>query len=141
MKLVGAGGLQDSQVVGHRAYSNNGDGLWFDWQNRNNTISGNRLAYNKGTGLHYEASFTGRILRNTIFGNSQRGIYLPNSSDSVVAHNLVTDNGLEGIVIVDERQAVEQGRVELIPDRNYIVVKVSVHKFGTDMELTGNNIV
>lgn len=141
MKLVGAGGLQDSQVVGHRAYSNNGDGMWFDWQNRNNTISGNRLAYNKGMGLHYEASSGARILRNTIFGNTQRGVYLPNSSDSVIAHNLIANNGLEGIAIVDERQAVEQGRTELIPDRNYIAGNAIVRNGGTALVLPGKNIV
>lgn len=141
MKLVGDGGLQDSQVVGHHAYGNNGDGIWFDWQNRNNTISGNRIAYNKGMGLHYEASFAARILRNTIFGNAQRGIYLPNSSDSVIAHNLIADNALEGIAIVDERQAVEQGRAELIPDRNYVAGNVIVRNGGTALVLPGKNIV
>ncbi len=104
-KFVGAGGLQDSEVAGHRAIGNRGDGLWFDWMNRNNRVHGGVFAYNAGFGIHYEASRQGYFHDNYVFGNKQRGIYLPDSSDSVVAHNLVAANGMEGIAVVDEAGA------------------------------------
>ena len=123
-KFVGAGGLQDSEVSGHRAFANNGDGLWFDWHNDNNRIHRNVSAYNAGMGIHYEASRNALIHDNYVFGNAQRGIYLPNSSHSVVAHNLVAANGMEGVVIVDERRAAQSGKLELLPIRNLVAANV-----------------
>lgn len=101
-KFVGDGGLQDSEVAGHRAYFNQGDGIWFDWKNSGNKVHDNISAYNTGMGIQYEASDSAKIYNNYVFGNKQRGIYLPNSSNSVVAHNLVINNGMEGIVVIDE---------------------------------------
>lgn len=101
-KFIGNGGLQDSVLSGHTALSNFADGIWYDWKNRNNTIQNSFSAYNKGFGIHYEASDRARIINNVVIGNEQRGIYLPHSSLSVVAYNLVASNGLQGIAIVDE---------------------------------------
>ncbi|HTE40284.1 MAG TPA: right-handed parallel beta-helix repeat-containing protein [Steroidobacteraceae bacterium] len=123
-KFVGDGGLQDSEVAGHRAYANQGDGLWFDWHNDNNRIHRNVAARNTGMGIHYEASRRAFIYDNYVVGNGQRGIYLPNASESVVAHNLIAANGMEALAIVDERRAREQGPKELIPVDNTVVGNV-----------------
>jgi parallel beta-helix repeat protein len=123
-KFVGAGGLQDSQVAGHRAYGNKGDGIWFDWRNNNNRIHRSVSAYNAGMGIHYESSDNAMIYDNYIFGNGQRGVYLPNSSNSIVAHNLVAANGMEGIAFVDEQRAAENGKDDAIPSGNQIVANV-----------------
>jgi len=123
-KFVGAGGLQHSEVSGHRAYANNGDGIWFDWHNDDNRIHHNTIAYNNGMGIHYEASSHALIYDNYVFGNKQRGIYLPNSSSSTVAHNLVVANGMEGIVIVDERGAAQSGKADLVPSDNRVVANI-----------------
>ncbi|HSC93937.1 MAG TPA: right-handed parallel beta-helix repeat-containing protein [Burkholderiales bacterium] len=121
-KFVGGGGLQDSEVRGHRAIGNNGDGIWFDWMNSNNRVHGNLAAFNAGFGIHYEASQKGYIYNNRVFGNKQRGIYLPHSAESVVAHNLIARNGMEGVAVIDEGRSPE--RKELRPRANRVVANI-----------------
>lgn len=101
-KFVGEGGLIDSTVMRHVAVGNAGDGIWFDWMNTNNHVYENVSAYNAGIGIHYEASQKGYIYNNYVFVNKERGIYLPHSSGSIVAFNVVVQSGYEGIVVVDE---------------------------------------
>jgi parallel beta-helix repeat protein len=112
-KFVGKGGLQSSEVIGNTAVGNYGDGIWFDWKNKNNTIRKNVAAYNSGFGIHYEASRTGVIQDNYVYGNGQRGIYLSDSANCWVTHNMVVGNGLEGIVAVfsgrDDEKNIEFG--------------------------------
>ncbi len=123
-KFVGAGGLQNSEVARHRALGNHGDGLWFDWHNDNNRVHAVVSAYNSGMGIHYEASRRAYIYDSYVFGNKQRGIYLANSSDSIVAHNLVAANSMEGIAVVDDRQAAQKGPPELVPVGNRVIANV-----------------
>ena len=119
-KFVGEGGLKDSVVSGNKAIGNDGDGIWFDWMNEDNRIENNVAAYNKGFGIHYEASSGAEIRANHVFGNKQRGIYLSNSRDSTVADNLVVGNGLGGIVAVDARNG-KHGSYDLRPYDNRVL--------------------
>jgi hypothetical protein len=119
-KFVGGGGLQDSLVSEHKALGNTGDGIWFDWMNRNNRIERSFIAYNTGMGLHYEASYGAVIVDNMIIANGGRGIYLPQTSHSVVAYNLVAGNGLQGIVVIDEGRRDPQGKFKLKPAGNKV---------------------
>ena len=120
-KFVGSGGLQDSEIFRHRAFFNRGDGIWFDWKNNNNRIHDSISAYNAGMGLHYEASTGAKIYDNYLFANKQRGVYLPNSSNSLIAHNLIAKNGLEGIVIVNERKEQAKTQSALLPKDNHVI--------------------
>ena len=109
IKLVGRGGLQNSVIDHHVSYANTGDGIWFDWKNRGNVVSNSVIAANEGHGLHYEASFAGEVHDNLIFDNTKRGIYLPNSSDCSVHHNLVALNGLEPVAAIYSGRKDPQG--------------------------------
>ncbi len=123
-KFIGNGGLQDSLVSGHKALDNFGDGIWFDWKNRNNTVENSLSAYNQGFGIQYEASDHARIINNVVIGNQQRGIYLPHSSNSVVAFNLVASNGLQGIAIVDEGRRDPDGMFDFSARGNKVFSNV-----------------
>ncbi len=119
-KFVGEGGISDSKVIGNRVEDNFGDGLWFDWGPSNNVIKSNVVLRNKGFGIHYEASYGGRIEGNVVALNAQRGIYLPHSSNSQVLRNIVVGNGLEGITVVDEGRRDKSGRLDLLPQNNFV---------------------
>jgi parallel beta-helix repeat protein len=120
IKLVGDGGLQDSTVIGHKSFGNNGDGIWFDWKNNNNRIENSVSAYNSGMGIHYEASSRAVITGNVVIGNGQRGIYLLHSSDSEASHNIVAGNMMQGIVVMDEGARDPQGTDEFRARRNRV---------------------
>lgn len=94
------GGLRSSSVTDCQALHNQGDGIWLDWKNRDVEISSNLSAYNKGFGIHFEASSGGQIHDNILLGNQQRGIYLSSSRQTVIKRNLVVGNRLEGIVSI-----------------------------------------
>jgi len=120
MKFIGNGGLHDSIVADNIVDHNHGDGIWFDWGNDANRVERNITAYNEGFGIHYEASTRATIVDNRAFANRQRGIYLLQSRDSVVAHNLVVANGLEGIAIVDDKREDPKGKLNLHPYNNVV---------------------
>jgi len=81
--------------VGCTAGYNNGDGIWFDVDNQDIEISGNRLFHNEGNGVHYEISFGDTfIANNLIYSNRQHGVYVAASSGVTVAHNTLIENGL-----------------------------------------------
>lgn len=119
-KFVGAQGLRNSLMRGHRAVGNLADGVWFDWSNHTNRIEGGVFAFNTGFGIHYEASHGAMIVDNVAVGNGQRGIYLLHSSNSLIAFNLVAGNKLQGIVIVDEGARDPTGQIDFKPLGNKV---------------------
>jgi parallel beta-helix repeat protein len=119
-KFVGEGGISDSIVTGNLVEDNFGDGLWFDWGPSNNVIKSNVVLRNKGFGIHYEASYGGRIEENVVALNAQRGIYLPHSSNSKVLRNVVVANEMEGIAVIDEGRRDKSGKLDLLPQNNFV---------------------
>lgn len=124
LKFIYLGGMQASRVRNNHVHHNYGDGIWFDWGNDDNTIERNVVAYNEGFGIQYEASSRAVIQDNEVFGNGQRGIYLIHSRDSVIVHNLVVSNRLEGIAIVDEQRSDPKGLLDLRPRRNFVLANL-----------------
>ena len=107
IKIVGDPGFHDSIISDNVVAFNRGDGIWIDWMNTRVQISHNVAAYNAGFGIHYEASQFGRIEGNASYGNTQRGIYALESSDTLIEGNVVLANGLEGIVVADGERSVQ----------------------------------
>lgn len=138
-KFIGNGGLKDSRVVGHTAIHNLGDGLWFDWGNERNRIERSVVAFNSGFGIHYEASSQGTIVDNVSFGNGQRGIYLMESRNSLVAHNFVAMNQLEGIAIVDEGRRDSKLLLDLRPRDNVVAANIIAWNRGPAVILPGRS--
>jgi parallel beta-helix repeat protein len=126
-------GLNNADMVGHRAYFNNGNGIWLDWNQRNNRIHNSSSAYNTGDGLYFEASFGGRIYNNYFFGNGIRGMFLLHSSTTLLAHNLSVGNGSDGIVVMDE--GGRNPNLDLEPKGNRVIGNLSGWNRGTT-ELT-----
>lgn len=118
MKFIGDGGLRDSVVANNVVIQNRGDGIWFDWGNDANLVEANVVAYNGGFGIHYEASSRAMIVANQSFGNKQRGIYLYQSRESVVAHNLIVANALDGLVAMGGERVDPKGKLDLRPQNN-----------------------
>lgn len=123
-KFVGNGGLQQSLVSQHSALRNMGDGIWFDWKNRNNTLQHSIAAYNAGFGIHYEASDQGRILQNVSVANRQRGIYLSHASQTLVAYNLVAANQMQGIAVIDENRRDPKAEFDFSAKANKVLANV-----------------
>lgn len=123
-KFVGNGGLQDSLVSEHKALRNAGDGIWFDWKNRNNTVQNSLAAYNAGFGIHYEASDRGRIINNVVVANLQRGIYLSHASQSLVAFNLVAANQMQGVAVIDEGRRDPTAEFDFSANGNQVLANV-----------------
>jgi hypothetical protein len=123
-KFVGDGGLKNSTLSRFRAVDNRGDGLWFDWKNRDNRITDSLFAFNTGFGLHLEICEGFLVDNNVVVGNRQRGIYLRQTSHSTVAFNLVAGNGLDGIAIVDEGQRDPRGEMDFSVRNNWVVGNV-----------------
>jgi parallel beta-helix repeat protein len=130
-KFVGNGGLQNSLLSEHTALRNMGDGIWFDWKNRNNIIKNSLSAYNAGFGIHYEASDQGHIVNNVVVANQQRGIYLSHSSKSLVAFNLVASNQMQGIAIIEENRRDPKGEFDFSAHSNNVFGNVIAWNAGS----------
>ncbi|HEY6795291.1 MAG TPA: right-handed parallel beta-helix repeat-containing protein [Kineosporiaceae bacterium] len=114
-----AGGAKFGRVYGHGLvvenswfHHNSGHGLWFDIDNDGVTIRSNRIEGNDRAGIFYEVSRNSQIYWNEVFGQtngpdhgvfSGSGIFISNSAEVDVHHNLIRDNA-NGIYVLENRQ-------------------------------------
>jgi parallel beta-helix repeat protein len=115
-------------VRNNHVHDNKAIGLWFDIDNRDVTISGNRIEANDSDGIRYEISYGAVIRDNTITGNGFKdptgwvngaGIMVSSARDVEVAGNVV-DSNFNGITLrQDMRGAGSLGA--------YVVENTRVH--------------
>lgn len=82
-------------------HSHRGPGPWMDVDSRHSTIESNLVEFNMWNGIMYEISRDGVIRNNTIrhngvlaFGDLGSGLWISNSQDVLVEHNLIEGNRL-----------------------------------------------
>jgi Right handed beta helix region len=83
------------------SHDNNGSGFWVDTNNIYVTFDANRIEYNAGPGIEYEASFDATIHDNLIRGNGSAsggpwlegaGIHIDSSANVKIYANDIEDN-------------------------------------------------
>jgi len=103
-----AGGVKFFYTIGMRftgnyVHDNIGPGIWFDTNNLNNLIDGNRVVNNVYAGIFYEVSYGAIIRNNTVTGNggtgsiARSGILISASPNVEVYGNTLSGNS-NGIV-------------------------------------------
>lgn len=115
IKLVAA---HDSQIDNNLVYENQGPGIWCDANCDNVSITDNTITDNEWAGVQYEVSFNGTIANNTVTNNGHGdhrnwlwdgGIVISNSTDVIVEGNTLDGND-DGITVIDQRTARNDGR-------------------------------
>jgi len=132
IKIISDIGLHESTIRDNVVAFNRGDGIWVDWMNTQIRITHNVTAFNAGFGIHYEASQSGFIDDNASYGNTMRGIYVFESSDTRVENNVVLANAMEGIAVVDGERSAQFPQLK---PRNNSVVANTVGWSGGQAEL------
>jgi Right handed beta helix region len=118
----------DLTVRDNHVHHNKAIGLWFDIDNRDVAIVGNRIEENDSDGIRYEISYAAVIRDNTITGNGFKeptgwvngaGIMVSSACDVEVAGNMV-DSNFNGITLRQD----DRGAGSLGP---YVVQNTRVH--------------
>jgi parallel beta-helix repeat protein len=95
----------DIVMSGHiAAYNIACPGIWFDWGNFNITIE-NSVVHHNGSGIMIEVSERATIRNNVCYENYGRGVYLSNSPDCQVLHNVFWHNGMSGVAAIGVSRA------------------------------------
>lgn len=106
-KFVASTGLR---FVNNWVHHNRGPGPWFDIDNVDISVASNLVEHNTMLGIFLEISYGADISSNTVrhngsesYGDFGAGIFVSNSSDAEVHHNLLYGNRHEIMVIHDDR--------------------------------------
>jgi parallel beta-helix repeat protein len=86
------------------------DGIWYDTENTNGLIEGNRVEDNGREGIFYEVSARGVIRNNMIRRSATSGIFVSTSKGMEIYNNTLEDN-LRGIQYFVDCGAVGGGRI------------------------------
>jgi hypothetical protein len=115
-------------VRNNHVHDNKAIGLWFDLDNQDVTVAGNRIEANDSDGIRYEISYQAVITDNTIIGNGFKdptgwvcgaGIMVSSARDVEIAGNVV-DSNFNGISLRQDNR----GSGSLGP---YVVENTRVH--------------
>ena len=73
-------------------HHNVSDGIWFDTDNRNTVIEGNRVEDQGRNGIFYEISDTALIRNNTVLRSGEAGIFISTAKNVEIRDNTLQDN-------------------------------------------------
>lgn len=102
-------------------HDNHGNGIWFDWNNKNATITNNRVENNKRAGIFYEVSCDAVISGNTVSGNMWGKL------------GLSIFNGAE--IFLNDSHNVEIDHNTIVASSHSIGAYDSIRDVGTELEL------
>ena len=85
--------MRDTTVLNHFSYNNQGEGLWFDTDNKNIIIDNATSSGNVTAALQIERNEEPILVRNSHFCSSGAGIEVLTSQDLTIENNFLYDNG------------------------------------------------
>jgi parallel beta-helix repeat protein len=128
LKVVKA---KDSVFRGNRAIDNEAWGIWLDWDCVGNRIENNLCINNRAAGIFLEASRGRNVIANNIVVGTRMGsadwgdgIYMHDTSDALIAHNLCVNNSQFGIRVNLRTNRVLNGK-EVDSSYNTIVNNIA----------------
>jgi parallel beta-helix repeat protein len=101
---------RDTTVQNVVSAYNNGNGFWFDGDNRNVIFRNSRIHDNNNEGLRYELAYTANIYNNVIYRNKSIGIHLSASSGANVFNNTIAGEGDLAIAGAQTRYWTQYGK-------------------------------
>jgi parallel beta-helix repeat protein len=91
-------------------HHNAGVGIWYDYDNTDALVEGNRVEDNGHIGIFYEVSTDGIIRNNTIRRNGDAGVFLGTSKNAQIYNNTI-ENNFRGITYFLDCPSVGGGSI------------------------------
>ena len=129
--------MRNVTVQNHFSYNNQGQGLWFDTDNKNININNATLSGNVMAGLQLEANEGPVELQNSSICSNGAGVNLLNSQSVAIQNNMLFDNG--GTGIYDPGQIFVAGYTNGHPITDWLS-GVFYNLFTTGTVISGNTI-
>jgi parallel beta-helix repeat protein len=132
------------QISRHKAFSNQGAGIWFDLYCRSVRIERSEISRNL-VGIAIEISDDAVIAGNLVTKNKYQGIYVAASSDVTVENNTLDENGF-GIVLHGmprkEHPTLRNNKVRnnIIAESGMVDLVVYDHPSATKGNVTDHNL-
>lgn len=124
----------NNSVYGNNMETNNWDGIQISDSSNHNSVTGNKIAYNRVGISHYNSS-NNDICRNNLTKNMQ-GISLSNSSNNLIRENSIANSVLHGVGL--ERSDGNNITDNNIVETNYWGIELHHSDINT---ITDNNLM